>query len=401
MRIIPLSTLLLAGCLVDAGTPVDVSTADQPIANGTSTDIGRTIRISSFSDCTASVLNDRWLLTAGSCITSEIYGSFFNTLTNQVYYGRVLQFEHPSHVGSDDDPVHDIGLIYLEDYGISATFAEIFTDTRRPWCDASEPDDMWLEGWGQGGDNCEYLGHSLTHGALHVDYNPGNTHYASAAKGSVHACPGDRGGEYYLYRGTDSDARYLQFAVHSGLRPTWIPFNPTPTIRHQGALLEDSFGWIATVISERTSGVFGTRWVNGTHGGFASQRSEIVERPLGNLVGFNNRCMHDTMTTPDRVEMRACDSSTNQLWRFTKLGEIRRSSGLLRESFCLEMTDNSTANRTVMRVARCNGSLAQRFVFTSGGQIQPAIARSKCVEAPGSVVQLYDCNGSPPQMWLP
>ena len=105
--------------------------------------------------------------------------------------------------------------------------------------------------------------------------------------------------------------------------------------------------------------------------------------------------------------MRTCDGSTTQRWSFLLSGEIVVPT-TQRGGRCLTLT--SVNNRTQLTVGSCRTltdplKSQQLFWYDTGGHLHPNGAPHKCVEAGGSTegapVQVFDCNSTAPQMWLP
>ena len=69
---------------------------------------------------------------------------------------------------------------------------------------------------------------------------------------------------------------------------------------------------------------------------------------------------------------------------------------------CVDDFRNSTADRNKIDIWDCNGTAAQRIVFTSNGELQ---VRGKCLDDPafghrGTGIVLFTCNGGSNQRWI-
>ena len=69
---------------------------------------------------------------------------------------------------------------------------------------------------------------------------------------------------------------------------------------------------------------------------------------------------------------------------------------------CVDDFRSSTADRNKIDIWDCNGTAAQRFTFTSNGELQ---VRGKCIDDPafghsGTKVILFTCNGGSNQRWI-
>jgi hypothetical protein len=82
------------------------------------------------------------------------------------------------------------------------------------------------------------------------------------------------------------------------------------------------------------------------------------------------------------------------------------TTGVLRgvnSNRCLNVPGAATANGTLLQIYDCNGSTSQQWTSLSNGELQ--VYGSKCLEVPagattrGTRVQIYDCNDGSNQQW--
>jgi non-reducing end alpha-L-arabinofuranosidase len=82
------------------------------------------------------------------------------------------------------------------------------------------------------------------------------------------------------------------------------------------------------------------------------------------------------------------------------------TSGVLRgvgSNRCLNVPGAATTNGTLLQIYDCNGSTSQQWTSLSNGELQ--VYGNKCLEVPagtttrGTKVEIYDCNGGSNQQW--
>jgi len=73
---------------------------------------------------------------------------------------------------------------------------------------------------------------------------------------------------------------------------------------------------------------------------------------------------------------------------------------------CLDVSEAGTANGTNVQLYQCNGTHAQKWMWTQAGELRSAVASDMCLDvsnagtADGTNVQLYQCNGTKAQQWF-
>ncbi|HEY0249047.1 MAG TPA: Ca2+-dependent phosphoinositide-specific phospholipase C, partial [Gryllotalpicola sp.] len=75
-------------------------------------------------------------------------------------------------------------------------------------------------------------------------------------------------------------------------------------------------------------------------------------------------------------------------------------------SACVDSRSSGTSNGTAVQRYACNGSAAQRFVYTAEGQLRPRYDNPLCVDIDGGsakagkAVHLWDCDGGSSEKWV-
>ena len=98
------------------------------------------------------------------------------------------------------------------------------------------------------------------------------------------------------------------------------------------------------------------------------------------------------------MQIYDCNGTSAQVWTFTPGGQIQNAMGR-----CLDVSGAVNANGTNVQIYDCNGTVAQIWNVTPGGAIRNTMGRcldvSGAVNANGTNVQIYDCNGTVAQRW--
>ncbi|WP_254709859.1 ricin-type beta-trefoil lectin domain protein [Streptomyces lunaelactis] len=120
------------------------------------------------------------------------------------------------------------------------------------------------------------------------------------------------------------------------------------------------------------------------------------------IVGYaSSRCIevaaHDG-TDGSPLRLWDCGGDAWQKWVFRSDGSVR-SMGL-----CMDIANASTANGTMIQLARCNGGWAQRFTVNSthnlvNTQIGKCVDVTDSATGSGARLQLWDCASTSNQRW--
>ena len=367
-------------------------------------------------ECTGSVLNERWILTSAHCLQGSGSSGFWMFSGGTLPTGRARFYRHPQF--DEDETAHDVGLVYLQQkpLDISKTRqAKLFTDTRRPWRDDSEPDEFVMSAWGLGSDpggtrNCdEGTEWTRRQATFEVDYDSDSAYATASSDALTHGCPGDSGAPWMLRRGSDASGReFMLFAVYKGQSTHYNLFNPPYYVSYteHAALLETNLAWLlSTLASVGQSTPYHHDCRALSLGGWRYQQCNLSSRGWAELVGLGNMCMTVMGTTSGSpVQLRTCSKSWSQGWSLLPSGMIRsRVNPLL----CL---DDAPYINGLMQVTTCTSSGIARFNLTTEPYLRLSANWNRCVDAPpafttsgmpseGTPVQSFGCNGTPSQRW--
>jgi hypothetical protein len=337
------------------------------------------------STCSAWILNEHWILTAAHCLTGAVNGEVIRVSRadriaglQPIYEAPARYFRHPLF---NDSTAHDVGVIHLDNAGLRIDLtgiARMYSDTRRPWADASLPRGISAAGWGfstpdpNDPTGCTGGGGALrTTNTMTVDVSSATTSVVTSPIGAQFPCSGDSGAPWLLRRG-DATAGFelMGFAVHSRRRGS--------PRKGEAAPLDDNRSFIEdTVSSLNSTDVYGTSCHEHSLGGFRFRDCEQTGRGWGQLKALGY-CMLATGATPGSpVTLTTCNQTVNaQVWGLLPSGEIK---SLLGTNLCLEAP--SAINGTALRVATCNNGSTQRFGNGAQGQLTLGFAFSQCIAA--------------------
>lgn len=123
-----------------------------------------------------------------------------------------------------------------------------------------------------------------------------------------------------------------------------------------------------------------------------------VPVPIVNIMG---RCLDvagAVNANGNNVQIWDCNGTVAQVWTFSPGGQIRNAMGR-----CLDVAGAVNATGTNVQIWDCNGSVAQIWNLTPGGAIRNTMGR--CLDVAGAAnangvnVQIWDCNGTTAQIW--
>ncbi len=370
-------------------------------------------------ECTGSVLNERWILTSAHCLHGA-GSSYFETRHNSGGgAGRARFYRHPQF--DEDETANDVGLVYLQERPLDisrARQAKLFTDSRRPWRDDSEPDEFAMSAWGLGSDpggtsNCDN-GRAWTHrqATFEVDYDSDSAYATASSDVYTHGCHRDSGAPWMLRRGSTASGReFMLFAVYKGQSTNYNLFTPpyVTTFTEHAALLETNLVWVlSTLASVGQSTPYHHDCRALSWGGWRYQQCNLSSRGWAELIGLGNMCMTAMGTTSGSpVQLRTCSkSSWSQGWSLLPSGMIRSQVNPL---LCL---NRSPYPYGLMQVTTCTTSgVNARFNLTTEPYLRLETNWDSCVDAPpafttsgspsyeGTPLQILGCNGNPSQRW--
>jgi len=182
-----------------------------------------------------------------------------------------------------------------------------------------------------------------------------------------------------------------------------------------GLTWPSSLGFVHITERQTETGPDGPRFLisPALTGTFLPQRQAVLESYVSSppiysgvsVVGAN-RCLDisgGNSAPGGNVQIWPCNGTAAQRWHFTTSGELRGATG---PNLCLETTNGGTANGTNIRTNTCNGSNAQKWTRTAAGELRSVLAPNMCIDvanggtAAGTNVQLWTCNGLKNQRWF-
>jgi hypothetical protein len=119
-----------------------------------------------------------------------------------------------------------------------------------------------------------------------------------------------------------------------------------------------------------------------------------------------NRCLDVSnagTASGTNVQLYQCNGTNAQRWTWTSTGELRSA---VASDMCLDVSNAGTADGTNVQLYQCNGTNAQKWTRTTTGELRSALGSNLCLDvsnagtADGTNVQLYQCNGTKAQQWF-
>ncbi len=127
---------------------------------------------------------------------------------------------------------------------------------------------------------------------------------------------------------------------------------------------------------------------------------DVMPVKIKNVMGY---CLD---VVNNNVQLADCNSMQTKRWFAgpTSREEAKQEyHSISSYGRCLDVSGALNRNRTNIQTYECNETIAQRWKFTSKGEIRNEMG--KCLEVAGGVnkigtnIQLYDCNLTRSQFW--
>ncbi|MBL8951725.1 MAG: ricin-type beta-trefoil lectin domain protein [Myxococcaceae bacterium] len=363
--------------------------------------------------CSASVINEHWLLTSAHCLNGT--PGLATNVTVQyapaagqaetVYTGPTKLYPHPSGSAGNSTKEYDIGLVQLLGYGIDTAKtgrAKFYADPSFPWRNPNADSRfryVSISGWGlatigrTGSTNCATgtAGRQMLGTNYALTISP-NELAVSTRVQPAHPCDGDSGGPWFYDLTNSTGVEPVQLAVESR----------TLDGIEYATLVKAHLGWLESTL-QANSAPYGSYCSSSTLSNSVVRQCQQLSLGWSDAVGLGGKCMEPASGSVGApVRLAPCNSSVAQMWSRMPNGEIRSGANA---SLCLDVPGGSATNGNRMQLYTCNATLAQRFGYTAQGEIRSGLSWNKCVEvqggftANGTPIQLYDCNWTASQWW--
>jgi hypothetical protein len=122
----------------------------------------------------------------------------------------------------------------------------------------------------------------------------------------------------------------------------------------------------------------------------------------GVMTGEGGLCVDDQWSVTNNynpIQMWGCDNTNAQSWTWVEAGSTLHVFGK-----CLDIDGSNAADGTMVDLYDCNGTGAQVWIPRSDGSLYNP-ATDKCLDDPngstsdGAKLQIWDCNGGDNQKW--